>query len=151
MWWKKLSKVQYKDMVLKVKGYQVPGKHPTFFCVESGNFKIYIDKVGGEAPSPLEYLLSSLAGCFNVVANIVAKEMDITIENLEVIVEGVFNPEKLYTGKGGRAGFKEIRVKIHVKSNAPRDIVEKWLKIVQERCPVSDNLAEPTPVFITLE
>ncbi|MEM1772326.1 MAG: OsmC family protein [Desulfurococcaceae archaeon] len=146
-----MSKVQYKDIVLKIRGYQVPGKQPMFFCVESGNFKIYIDKVGGEAPSPLEYLLASLAGCFNIVANIVSKEMGVAIENLEVDIEGVFNPEKLYTGKGERAGFKEIRVKVHVKSNAPRDVLEKWLKIVQERCPVSDNIAEQTPVFVTLE
>lgn len=146
-----MSKVQYKDMIFRVKGYQIPGKQPTSFCVASGDFKIYIDKVGGEAPSPLEYLLASLAGCFNIVANIVAKEMGISIENLEVDVEGVFNPEKLYTGKGERAGFKEIKVKLRVKSNASRDLLEKWIKSVQERCPVSDNIAEQTPLFVALE
>ncbi|MEM0005092.1 MAG: OsmC family protein [Desulfurococcaceae archaeon] len=146
-----MSKVQYKDTVFKVKGYQVPGKQPMFFCVESGNFKIYIDKVGGEAPSPLEYLLASLAGCINIVANIVAKEMNVNIENLEVEVEGVFNAEKLYTGKGGRAGYKEIKAKIRIKSSAPREQLEKLIKAVEERCPVSDNLAERTPVTLVLE
>ncbi|MEM0265404.1 MAG: OsmC family protein [Desulfurococcaceae archaeon] len=79
--------------------------------MESGNFKLFIDKVEGEAPSPLEYLLASLAGCFDIVINIMAEEMGISIENLEIGVEGIFNPEKLYTGKGERAGFKEIKLR----------------------------------------
>lgn len=145
-----MSKVQYKDVVFKVKGYRVQGKQPTFFCVESGNFKLFIDKVGGEAPSPLEYLLASLAGCFNIVINIMAEEMGISIENLEIGVEGIFNPEKLYTGKGERAGFKEIKVKINIKPEISRDLLEKLIKNVQDRCPVSDNITERTPVTITL-
>lgn len=142
--------VQYKDMVFEVKGYRVEGKPQTFYCIEAGSFKIYMDKVKGEAPSPIEYVLAALAGCFNVVGFVVAKELNIEIESLDITVRGVFNAEKLYTGRGERAGFKQIEVEVKVKSSAPREILEKWLKSVEERCPVRDNLVNHTPVVSKL-
>lgn len=55
-----MPSMDYKDVVLKVRGHRVPGKQETFMCIESGRFKIYSDKVGGEAPSPVEYVLTAL-------------------------------------------------------------------------------------------
>jgi uncharacterized OsmC-like protein len=119
--------------------------------VKSGSFEIVTDKLGGEAPSPIEYVLAALAGCFNIVGEIVAREMGIAIEDLKVEVSGVFNASKLMTGVGERAGYREINVKVLVKSGATADVLRTWLEGVRERCPVEDNLANQTPVRAYVE
>ncbi|KPU63422.1 osmotically inducible protein C [Thermococcus sp. EP1] len=140
--------VEYKDMTIKVVGKRIS---PTKMKVKAGEFEIMIDKVGGGFPSPLDYTLASLAGCINIVGTLVAKDMGINIEDIEIEVEGVFNPGKLY-GKGTqRAGYKEIKVKVKVKTDADEETLEKWLKQVEERCPISDNLANPTPTKVEFE
>ncbi len=139
---------KYKDMVIKIVGDRVS---PTKMKVKAGDFEIVMDKLGGEAPSPIDYVLAALAGCINIVGTLVAKDMGINIEDLSLEIEGVFNPGKLY-GKGDqRAGYKEIRVKVKVKTDADEETLKKWLEQVEERCPVSDNLANPTPVEVKLE
>jgi len=146
-----MSTVKYKDVVITVSGSRVePGK-PTKMVVRSGSFEIVTDKLGGEAPSPIEYVLVALAGCFNVVGEIIAREMGISIDNLRVEVSGVFNASKLMTGVGERAGYKEISVKVAVKSDADAETLRSWLERVRERCPVEDNLANQTPVRAQLE
>ncbi|MDK2784082.1 MAG: hypothetical protein PWQ32_1671 [Thermococcaceae archaeon] len=77
--------------------------------------------------------------------------MGINIEDLKVEVEGVFNPGKLYGQGNERAGYKEIKVKVKVKTDADEETLKKWLEQVEERCPVSDNLANPTPTKVEFE
>jgi len=140
--------VEYKDMTIKVVGERLS---PTKMKVKAGNYEIVLDKLGGEAPSPIDYVLAALAGCFNIVATLVAKDMGINIEDLKVEVEGVFNPGKLYGQGNERAGYKEIKVKVKVKTDADEETLKKWLEQVEERCPVSDNLANPTPTKVEFE
>lgn len=141
-----MSKLAYKDQVIAVTGSRVSPEKPMKMVVKSGDFEIVVDKTGGEAPSPIEYLLVSLAGCVNIVGEIIAKEMNIKIEDLRIEVAGVFNPSKLMTGMGERAGYKEISLKVYVKSDAPDDILKLWLERVMGRCPIGDNLEAPTPI-----
>jgi len=42
-------------------------------------------------------------------------------------------------------------VEIHVKSSASPEQIAKLKSEVEARCPVSDNLANPTPVHITMK
>ncbi|WP_048160353.1 OsmC family protein [Thermococcus sibiricus] len=139
---------EYKDMVLKVVGERLS---PMKMKVRAGNFEMVMDKLGGEAPSPIEYVLAALAGCINIVATLVAQDMGINIEDLSVEVEGVFNPAKFLGQENGRAGYKEITAKIKVKTDADEETLKKWLEQVEERCPVSDNLSNPTPIKVEFE
>ncbi|RLF86636.1 OsmC family peroxiredoxin [Thermococci archaeon] len=140
--------VEYKDMVIKVVGERLS---PTKMKVKAGDFEIVMDKLGGGAPSPIDYVLAALAGCINIVGTLVAKDMGINIEELSVEVEGVLNPGKLYGQGTQRAGYKEIRAKIKVKTDADEETLKKWLEQVEERCPVNDNLANPTPTKVEFE
>ncbi|MBC7095027.1 OsmC family protein [Thermococcus sp.] len=140
--------VEYKDMTIKVVGERVS---PTKMTVKAGDFEISIDKVGGEFPSPLDYTLAALAGCINIVATLVAQDMGINIEDLSIEVEGVFNPAKFLGQEDGRTGYKEIMAKIKLKTDADEETLKKWLEQVEERCPVSDNLANPTPIKVEFE
>jgi len=104
-----------------------------------------------EGANPVEYLLTALAGCINVVGHVVAKEMGIDIKNMEIDLEGDLNPARFMgVSKTERAGFQEIRVKIKVDSDASEETLKNWLGTVEDRCPVNDNIAHSTPVKISL-
>ncbi len=139
---------KYKDMPVKISGIRVS---PTKMKVVGDGFEIVVDKLGGEAPSPLHYQLAALAGCLNIVGTLVAKDLKIDVEGMEVEIVGIFNPSKFMGVDNGRAGFKEIDVTIRVKTDADEETLKKWLSLVEERCPISDNLANPTPVRIEIE
>ncbi|MEM0025019.1 MAG: OsmC family protein [Zestosphaera sp.] len=141
-------KTEMKDMIIRVNGKRVS---PTKMVVKCGNYEVVTDKVGGEAPSPVEYVLAALAGCINIVGTLVAKDLGINIETLEVSVEGVLNPSKFTTGVGERAGYKEIRTEVLVKSDADLETLRKWIKLVEERCPVGDNLSNVTTVITNVK
>ncbi|MFN3283270.1 MAG: OsmC family protein [Pseudothermotoga sp.] len=128
---------------------------PTRVEVKARNFTIYVDEppqLGGEdkGANPVEYVLAALAGCLNVVAHLAAREMGITLQELSIEIQGTLNPAK-FQGKSyqERAGYKQIDVLINAKTDADEQTLAKWLKVVEERCPVSDNLANPTPLRIT--
>ena len=121
------------------------------------DFTITIDEppeLGGEdkGPNPVEYLLMALGGCSVIIGQVVAKELGIKIDALKVKLSGTLNPDK-FLGKptNERAGFKEIVVELEVKSDAPKEKLEEWKRIFEERCPVGDNLRNPTPVKIVLK
>ncbi len=143
--------ITYRDQLITVVGYRPTPDRPMKMVVRSGAHEINIDKLGGEAPSPIEYLLASLAGCVNIVGEIIAREMGIKVDDMRIEVTGVFNAAKLMTGAGERAGYKEIDVKVYVKSEANPETLREWLRRIEERCPVSDNLTTPTPTKVSVE
>jgi uncharacterized OsmC-like protein len=127
---------------------------PARIVVSARQFKIIIDEppaLGGEdkGANPVEYLLSAFAGCLNVVAHLVAKEMGINIKRLEIQIDGELNTDRLQGKKTTeRAGFRIINVNMKIDSDADSGTLERWLAAVKDRCPVSDNIANPTPVNI---
>jgi len=142
------------DLIFKVHGESAS---PAKFIAKTRNFKLIIDEpedLGGtdENANPVEYILAGLAGCVNVVGHLVAKELGFTINTLKIEVEGNINPNKLFgTSNEDRAGFKEISLKLIPETEASIETLVTWLKIVQERCPVKDNLLNATPVSLEVE
>lgn len=136
--------------------YAGESENSTKFVGESRQFQITIDEppvLGGKdgAANPVEYTLASLAGCLNVVAHLIAKEFDITIRSLKIRVEGDLNPGRLLNGDSTeRAGFTDIRVKLDVDSDADQELLDQWLSVVRDRCPVTDNLVNQTKVEIVV-
>ena len=73
--------------------------------------------------------------------------MGITIKSLEINTTGDINPEKLLEiSDKERAGFKSLNIQLDINSDATKDMLQKLLIQVKERCPVNDNLANTTPV-----
>jgi uncharacterized OsmC-like protein len=137
-----------------VKAYR---ENPTKTVVKARTFQMIIDEpadLGGtnDGANPVEYLLAALSGCLNVMCHVVARELNINLRGLEIELAGRLNPDKLF-GKetSDRAGYKEIDVVINPDTDADRATLEKWLEVVESRCPVSDNLNNPTPVHIKLK
>ncbi len=110
--------------------------------------------VGTDA-SPVEHLLGAFAGCVTVVGHLVADERGIEIDGLSTHVEGDFDP-RTYRGETGggddpRAGFQSIRATVTVESDASQATLVDWLDTVLDRCPVSDNLGNDTPIDASVE
>lgn len=124
--------------------------------VSARSFTLIIDEppaLGGEdkGANPVEFLLAALAGCLNVVGHIVARELGFSLRSIAFDIGGPLNPGRLLNHPGkDRAGFKSIRVVLRVDADADRETLSRWLKIVEARCPVSDNLGSVTPLQIEL-
>lgn len=141
-------------IIFNVKG---ESHSPAKFIANTGKFQLVIDEpatLGGtdEGPSPVEYILAGLAGCLNVVGHIVAKELGFTIDTLKIEVTGNLNPDRLLgVSNTERAGFKKIDIKLIPETDAPIEVLVDWLKIVQDRCPVKDNLMNSTLIGTSVE
>ena len=144
-------------MVLLIFSVKGESNSSAKFIAKTRQFQLTIDEpegLGGtdEGANPVEYILAGLAGCLNVVGHIVAKELGFTIDKLKIEVVGNNNPDRLFGASDNeRAGFKKIDLKLIPETDAPIDILVKWLKIVQDRCPVKDNLMNITPIGISVE
>jgi len=121
------------------------------------NFTLNVDEpesLGGtdEAPNPVEYLLVALAGCLNVVAHTVAKDLNISIQNLKIAVGGEIDINRfLGASDAERAGYQAIKVELSYDSEASKEELKEWLRQVNERCPVKDNLLNITPVILQVK
>ena len=129
----------------------------TQFIGKARQFTLVVDEpegLGGtdEDANPVEYILAGFAGCINVIGHLVAKELGFVIKNLKIEVVGDLNPERFFgTSFQDRAGFKSIRLNLIPETDATVETLVKWLQIVEDRCPVRDNLQNSTPVRISLE
>ena len=131
----------------------------TQFVAKARHFKLVVDEpeeLGGTdaAANPVEYILAGLAGCINVVGHLVAKELGFVISKLNIDISGEINPDKLLgISNHERAGFQSIQINLNPETETEADTVtlSKWLKMVEDRCPVKDNLRNETPVRLTVE
>ncbi len=129
---------------------------PTRTVVKARDFSMIIDEpkhLGGKdtGANPVEFLLGALSGCLNVVGHMVAKEMGFDFLGMEIDIEGGMNPLK-FMGKSSkeRTGYQYIDVKIRPNTEMDEETLVKWAKAVEERCPVSDNIGNATPITINL-
>ena len=125
---------------------------PTRSTIEARDFELVVDEpeeMGGsdEGPNPLEYLLAGQAGCLNVTASQVAKDMSIEIENLDITIAADFDIETFETEHpDGRTGLQNVEVDLEVESDADDETLQEWGERVEVRCPVSDNIKNETDI-----
>jgi len=86
------------------------------------------------------------------IGHIVAKQRQLPVRSISARVEGELDTDVLMGKRSDvRAGFSDIR--IHVKIDADMTQVEKeaFLKEVDARCPISDNIHGTTPLNFVVE
>jgi uncharacterized OsmC-like protein len=103
-------------------------------------------------PTPLEYLFVSLAGCMVTIGNIIAKQRRLPIRKIETSVEGELDTDVLM-GKSTdfRAGFSWVRVQVKIDGDMTKEEKEAFVRDVDARCPISDNIHNLTPVEFSVE
>ncbi len=121
-----------------------------------GNHDVCIDQpksAGGNdaGPTPLEYLLFSLAGCVSSIARIAAMQKKIDMRSLDLEVCGELNTDGLL-GKetDDRVGFKSFNIKAKLDADLSDEEKQAFLEEVDNRCPVSENLMNGIPISIEL-
>ena len=129
------------------------------FVAEARGHRLVMDDpeaMGGEddGAMPVEYLLAAWTGCLNATVRAVAPEFDLDVEGVEVEVAGEFDPRKhLGHAEEPRAGYQgvEATVDVDFAGDVDDDTLDEFTAAVEERCPVSDNLAKETPTDVTLQ
>lgn len=96
-----------------------------------------------DGPSPFEYILAGFAGCINAVGQNVATELGINLKSLQIEITGTVSQEE-------RIGFNKIEIVLKPTTDASLKLLQAWLKLVQQKSPVYDNLINPTPVELIL-
>ncbi|GBF12163.1 OsmC family protein [Tepidibacillus infernus] len=113
---------------------------------ESRGFKVIVDEpqqMGGSnlGMTPVELLLSALGSCLTITITMFSKAFHIDIKDLKVDVEGDFDPMgAMGNDPNARSGFTEIRVNIHISSDAPESRIHRLIEMAEQKCPVSDTL-----------
>lgn len=109
------------------------------------------DFVVGKDVNPVEYFLGSVLACLNSTGTMVARDMDITIESLEVTVESAVN-YATYRGEdvADRPGLQNLDVTLSVETESDADL-DAWLTAVKDRCPVTDNVEHETGLSVKLD
>jgi len=105
-----------------------------------------------EGPSPLEFACLSLAACVITVAQIIARQKQIVLRNIEARVEAEIDPD-VYMGKNKdlRPGFISYKVLTKIDADLSSEEKKAFLQEIDSRCPVSENLKNVTPVYLELE
>jgi putative redox protein len=98
--------------------------------------------MGGKdtGPDPLSALLSSLAGCENVIANFVAKEIEFDLQGIEFDITGILDTRGLMGDPEVKPYFEKVRVEAKVKTSESQERVDQLQKLTDERCPVFTTL-----------
>jgi uncharacterized OsmC-like protein len=124
----------------------------TLYKGTSRQFTFLVDEpneLGGEdlAANPVEYLLAAYAGCINVVINLIAKELDVQLNSIKINIDGDLDAARLLGhSTKERAGFQSLNVHIDFETSAPQERIDLLFNSLKQRCPVSDNLSNTTPI-----
>lgn len=122
--------------------FKVTGKNDGLkSTVKAGKHDIIVDEapqMGGnnEGPNPLQYMLSALVGCGNVVAHLVAKEMNFDLQGLSFEATGEFDPRGFMGDPNVRTYFETVTVDVKVETSESDERIEQLREQVEARCPV---------------
>ena len=108
------------------------------------------------APAPGEIVLSGLGGCLAVGIQAVATWKKVKLSKVEIFLEGdIGNPAAW--GAGGalektppEMGFQEVRVKVLVEGDAPREVLDEIVQHANYYSPVANTIRNPIKFSISL-
>ena len=129
------------------------------FVAEARGHSLVMDDpeaMGGDdsGAMPIEYLLAAWTGCLDATVRAVAPDFDLDVEGVDVEVAGEFDPRKhLGRAEDPRAGYQGVEASVDVSfaDTVADETLAEFTAAVEERCPVSDNLAAETPTDVTLD
>jgi putative redox protein len=109
--------------------------------LKAGNHTITIDEppaMGGQdtGPDPLATLLASLAGCENVIANLVAKEIEFNLDGIEFEIKGILDPRGLMGDPNVQPYFEKVTINAKVKTTESEERIKELQEKTDARCPV---------------
>ncbi|QDP39069.1 OsmC family protein [Radiobacillus deserti] len=109
--------------------------------MHTGEHTVVIDEPNSEGghdagPDPLKVLLTSLAGCENAVANLVANEMDFDLQSIHFDIKATYDPRGLAGKADVRPYFSKVILDAKVKTSEPEERINELAEKTSDRCPV---------------
>lgn len=89
------------------------------------------------APSPLAYTLGALTSCNQITAQLVAKDLGITLGDFDITARGDLDPAVFVGGAEGNANFSAVVVDATVTTDAEGERFEQFVLELERRCPVT--------------
>ncbi len=89
------------------------------------------------APSPLAYTLGALTSCNQISAQLVAKDLGVTLGEFSFSARGDFDPSVFVGGAEGNANFDAVTVEASVETDADEETFERLVAELERRCPVT--------------
>lgn len=107
----------------------------------AGKHQIAIDEpvtMGGKdsAADPLSTFIASLLACENVMAQIIAKEMNFDLQGISFEAEGNIDITGLMGNLEVDPKFQEVTVKAYVQTSETQERIDEMKKAVDLRCPI---------------
>jgi uncharacterized OsmC-like protein len=100
-----------------------------------------------KGPNAVETALSALASCLAVGYAYNASAQGITLERIDFDIDGDLDLHAfLGLSETTRPGFENVRCRVRIKSNAPREQLEALRDHVEKTSPVLDIFRNPVPV-----
>jgi uncharacterized OsmC-like protein len=99
-----------------------------------------------------DMLLEALVACAGVTLKAVATAIGVDLRDATVRAEGDLDFRgTLGVAKDAPVGFREIRLRFDLDTDAPQDRLDQLLKLTERYCVVYQTIAKGPPVRIALE
>ncbi len=123
-------------------------KEPNSFEYVSGRHRLLMSKTmqPDTVPvtwfSPVDLLLSGIAGCLGLTMRAKMEKEELQFKDLRIEVEGV-RPDG-----ADRSGIQSVKTKVYLKTDVPLAKIREIVEICEEKCTVR-NTVEHCPDFAT--
>src|SRR5690242_14380742 len=98
-----------------------------------------------------DMLLEALVACAGVTLKAVATALEIPLKSATVSAEGDLDFRgTLGVAKDAPVGFRQIRLRFDVATDAPQDKLDQLLKLTERYCVVYQTIRSGPPVEVTL-
>ena len=124
--------------------------------VQCGGFEVVMDQpknAGGKGlgPTPLEVILGTVAGCFGTIGRYIAHQQKIELRGMQFEMEADYDPDGLLgRNRDVRSGFQALRVTVSIDADLQPEQKQAFLELIEERCPLADNLVNGTRLISQL-
>src|SRR5690606_7609292 len=99
-----------------------------------------------------DMLLEALVACAGVTLKSVATALDIPLRAGRVLAEGDLDLRgTLGVDREAPVGFKAIRLKFEIDTDAPQDKIDTLLRLTERYCVVFQTLAHRSELSVTVE
>jgi len=123
--------------------------HKTEFTFDMDHPEVFASEDKGA--TPVELVLSGLAGCLTAGVAAVAQLRKIQLRSVTATVEGGMDIQGILGADADiRNGFDDIKVKFEIDADASREDIEALVAQSQKRSAVFDILTNPTNVTVTV-
>ena len=99
-----------------------------------------------------DMLLEALVACAGVTLKAVATAIEVSLKGGHVLAEGDLDFRgTLGVDKAAPVGFREIRLRFEVETDAPQEKIDQLVKLTERYCVVFQTLAKPPQLSLDVK